>query len=254
MNLQAASTDGVALSWSAPPDPRGIVIHVPAFGQTKEQASEVLDEFVARGFAAIAIDAYQHGARGTEDREAITQRVFANFRREMWTIIGETALDLPRVVEWSRQVFGATLQLHLTGLSMGGDVVVAAAPLIEEVATINAVIATPDWRRPGMRDLTTDALIEQGNPDPKARLLFCSLNPVDHFERYRGLKTHFIVGDADTHVPPVAADRFAASVNAGTREKWVSVTRRPSLKHLDFLSYPWVGDLDFTASEKGGLT
>ena len=125
---------GVPLCWLAPPRPSAIAIHVPAFGQAKEQASGVLDHLVARGFAAIAIDAYQHGERGTEDRDTITRRVFANFRREMWTILGETALDLPSVAEWAWKTFGASLSLHLTGLSMGGDVVVAAAPLIERLA------------------------------------------------------------------------------------------------------------------------
>lgn len=126
--------DGVPLCWRSPARPTAIAIHVPAFGQAKEQATDVLDYLSGRGFASIAIDAFQHGERGHENREQISKRVFASFRRSMWTIIGMTALDMPSVAEWARGHFGSQLPLHLTGLSMGGDTIIAAAPLIDGVA------------------------------------------------------------------------------------------------------------------------
>src|SRR3569832_2863691 len=161
--------DGVPLLWRSPSTPKAVVIHVPAFGQTKQETGPLLDFLEASGFAAVVIDAFQHGERVYgENREAITRRVFANFRQHMWTIIGMTALDLPSVSQWARQRFGPQMPLHLTGLSMGGDIVVAASPLIDAVSGINAVIATPDWTRPGMRDLMTENLVEQGSPDARA--------------------------------------------------------------------------------------
>jgi len=237
--------DGVPIVWRAPDAPTAILVHVPAFGQTKERALPILDHAQSLGFAAIALDAYQHGARGTEDRAALAERVFGNFRREMWTIIGETALDVPRVVEWARSQLGADLPVHLTGLSMGGDVVVAAAPSIERVRSVNAVIATPDWERPGMRDIATDEIVPQGSPDAKAQFFFDALQPLSHPERYRDLLTHFIVGELDRHVPAEAAHRFRTIVNQGREPGPVRITEKRGLAHLDFVALIWIDDLIF---------
>ncbi len=244
--MKTAVVDGIPVCWLPPKDrAEAILIHVPAFGQAKEGARPVLEFAAARGFMAVAFDAYQHGARGSEEREAMTRRVFASFRREMWTIIGETALDLPRVATWARQHSGA-LPLHLTGLSMGGDAVVAAAPLIERVASVNAVVATPDWTRPGMRDIATGEPVPPGAPDPKAQVFFDALEPLRHPGRYTGLRIHFINGASDTHVPPEAARRFRDAVNGLGRAGPVRVTEKPGLGHLDFVDpHVWLADLQF---------
>ncbi len=239
------TVDGVPLLWNAPESPTAILIHVPAFGQPKERAQPVLDYALARSFAALAIDSYQQGARGSEDRDALTRRVFGNFRREMWTILGETTLDVPRIAAWARARFGATLPIHLTGLSAGGDIVVAAAPLVERVASVNAVIATPDWTRPGMRDIGSGELIPPGVPDAKAQLFFDHLQPVAYPARYRQLRVHFIVGENDTHVPPEAAFRFQALVNEGRGTFPIRVTQKPGMAHLDFVAGTWIEDLRF---------
>lgn len=238
------TVNGVPLYWRCPPTPTAIAIHVPAFGQTKEQAVDVLTFLYGTGFAAIVIDPFQHGERGSEDREQLSRRVFSNFRRSMWTIIGMTALDVPSVAQWARDSWGSQLPVHLSGLSMGGDTVIAAAPLIDGVASVNAVIATPDWTRPGMRDLSSGKLIEQGAPDARAKLLYDALNPLTHCDRYHNLPIRFIVGDPDTHVPAEAAARFAALANE--RGGRVSVVTKPGLSHLDFVKREWWHDLDFS--------
>ncbi len=244
MDLSRELVDGIPLLWVAPPVAGGLLIHVPAFGQAKEAATPVLEAAVSRGLIAVAIDAYQHGERGTEDRETLTRRVFSNFRREMWTIIGETVLDMPRVATWARARFGSDLKLHLTGLSMGGDVAVAAAPLFDAIASVNAVIATPDWQRPGMRDLKTDELVDQGEPDAKAMLFFDVLEPLSHADRYTGLPIHFINGAADRHVPPDGARRFKALV--GEAHNSIVITEKPEMGHLDFIDpKTWLNDLKF---------
>lgn len=238
--------DGIPICWREPlTRPSAILIHVPAFGQAKEGAIPVLEFAAAKGFVAVSLDPYQHGARGAEDREALTRRVFANFRREMWTIIGETAFDVPRVGEWARGRF-SVLPVHLTGLSMGGDTVVAAAPLVEGVVSVNAIIATPDWTRPGMRNLKTGALVPPGTPDPKARFFFDALEPLHHTGRYAGLPVHFINGAADTHVPPEAARRFGDAVNGSNPHGPISIIEKPGKGHLDFIDpQVWLGDLQF---------
>lgn len=237
------SVDGVPLLWRCPPAPTAIAIHVPAFGQTKEHAVDVLDFLCNRGFVFVALDAFQHGERGVEDRGQISQRVFSSFRRSMWTIIGMTALDLPSIAEWARNSFGPQLPVHLTGLSMGGDIAIAAAPLIEGVASVNTVVATPDWTRPGMRDIASGELIEQGLPDARAKLLFDALSPMKHLGHYRDLAMKFIVGEMDRHVPAEAALRFAALVNEDGGQ--VSVLVKAGFSHLDFIGREWWRDFDF---------
>lgn len=240
MDLLRETVDDIPLVWTAPPVADGLLVHVPAFGQTKEATAPILQKAASLGLVAMAIDAYQHGERGHENREALTRRVFSNFRRNMWTIIGETALDIPRVVAWARRTFAPDLKLHLTGLSMGGDVVIAAAPLVDMVASVNAVVATPDWQRPGMRDLGTGELIDQGEPDPKARLFFEALEPLHHIDHYRTLPIHFINGAEDRHVPPDGARRFKTLVGAAT----IMITEKPGLGHLDFIDpKSWLDDL-----------
>lgn len=241
MSLSHELVDGIPLVWSAPASPAGLLVHIPAFGQAKEAASPIVDRATSLGFVGIVLDAYQHGERGTEDREALTRRVFSNFRRNMWTILGETTLDVPRVVAWARRRFGSDLGLHLTGLSMGGDVAVAAAPFIDGVASVNAVVATPDWQRPGMRDIGSGELIDQGEPDPKARLFFEALDPLHHADRYKALPIHFINGAADRHVPPDGARRFKALLGEANN---IVITEKPGQGHLDFVDpNVWIGDL-----------
>ncbi len=53
-NPETQFIDGVPALWRAPGAPSAILVHVPAFGQTKEQAQLVLDHALAAGFAAIA--------------------------------------------------------------------------------------------------------------------------------------------------------------------------------------------------------
>lgn len=154
-----------------------------------------------------------------------------------------TALDLPSIAEWAHTAIGARLPVHLTGLSMGGDTVVAAAPSIDGVAGINAVIATPDWPRPEMRDISSGELIEQGPPDRRAQLLYDALNPITHHARYRDLPTRFIVGEVGTHVPAEAASRFAALVNEDDGR--VSVIIKPDLS--EWLHTDWRRASDLAA-------
>jgi uncharacterized protein len=224
-------------------EPHAIVIHVPAFSQAKEQAEPILKRLVDAGYIAIGIDAYQHGERGREGRDELTARVFGNFRREMWTILGETIFDIPRVALWARKRFGQ-LPIHLMGLSMGGDAVVAAAPMVPNTQSVDAVIATPDWKRPGMRDIQTGKVVPSGEPDAKARLFYGALEPLTHLDRYGTVPVHFILGGDDTHVPPDGAHRFRAQLRDLGRGNAITITELAGKRHLDFVTPElWLDDL-----------
>jgi hypothetical protein len=107
-----------------------------------------------------------------------------------------------------------------------------ADPRIDRVA---ALVATPDWSRPGMQTLGEDhVLLDQ--PDRYAQWFFDALNPVTHLDAYeRDVALAFLCGAADLHVPAVAASRFRTALcdrdpHAADR---VRVELYEGLVHLD---------------------
>lgn len=129
-----------------------LVLLLPNFSGTKDQLTPMLEELAGAGFVALSFDPWQHGERGTESRDEMLARVFGAFRRHMWPILDQTTLDGLRVVDWAVSTFGADVTRG-GGLSMGGDVAVALAGLDRRVCRVAAVVATPDWLRPGMHDV-----------------------------------------------------------------------------------------------------
>ena len=134
----------------------------------KEQCDRYLLELAERGFFAVSFDTWQHGQRGIEQRADLVKRVFANFRRSMWPNLGTVHLDASRVIDWAQAKFGLTGNVSIGGLSMGGDIAVAAAGLDHRVNCVTAIIATPDRLRPGMLDASGKA-IDQGSPEVYAQ-------------------------------------------------------------------------------------
>jgi fermentation-respiration switch protein FrsA (DUF1100 family) len=123
------------------------------------------------------------------------------------------------------------------GFSMGGDIAVALAGIDHRVSRVAALGSTPDWARPGMRNLDgSGALIDQGTPSPYGRWLYDQLDPVTHLERYaHGPAILFEHGGDDDHVPVENAHRFAAALAGQNPAAGKNVTVRVSdgLAHVD---------------------
>ena len=52
---------------------------------------------------------------------------------------------------------------------MGGDISVALAGIDHRIIRVAAIVATPDWTRPGMRDVRgSGEILPQGEPDAYA--------------------------------------------------------------------------------------
>ena len=75
-----------------------------------------LQELAQIGRVAVSFDPFQHGARRIESQEALRSRE--------------------------------------AGLSLGGDISLAAAGMARRVAAVATGIATPDWLRPGFQWVT----------------------------------------------------------------------------------------------------
>jgi fermentation-respiration switch protein FrsA (DUF1100 family) len=128
------------------------------------------------------------------------------------------------------------------GVSMGGDIAVALAGADHRVGRVAAIVATPDWTRPGMHDLTDpETVLPQPEPDRYARWFYDRLDPLSHLDRYaHGPAIAFECGADDTHVPPDGALRFYDALRARYPQHTgqVRVRLRPGLGHLDTARHP----------------
>lgn len=216
---------------------RQLIIFLPHLCGTKEQVAGLLEELAADGFVALSFDPWQHGERGTESREDMVHRVFGAFRRHMWPILGQTTLDTLRIIDWAIATLGVEPAVRIGGLSMGGDIAVAAAGLDYRVQRVAAVVATPDWLRPGMHDaFKPDTLVDQGTPDAYAQYFYDQLNPLTHLARYAHVpEITFYCGEKDTHVPADGALRFQDALRQlyPSSANSVSVQAIPGLTHMD---------------------
>jgi dienelactone hydrolase len=206
---------------------RKFVLWIPYFTGRKEDMEGHLRTLAARGYHALSYDPWQHGARAVENPQAMQARVFGNFRRYMWPILGQTAIDALRILDWAADTWDLGPDSAAGGISMGGDVAVTVAGLDRRVACAAAIASTPDWNRPGM-----DAA--PGQADAYARLFCETLNPLTHLDRYRHTPAiDFECGAEDRHVPPDGATRFQKAARGIYREcpDRIRVTLHPGVGH-----------------------
>lgn len=213
------------------PDPAldrsSLVIWLAGFGGTKESCEPQLRDLAALGFTALSFDAWQHGARRIESGEELRTRVRDNIRRWFWPILYRTARDAVAVLDWSEYRLGLRGAVGIGGVSMGGDIAVAAAGLDRRIAAVSAVIATPDWLRPGSWE-------PPGVPDTKAWRAYRDGNPLSHLDRYAHCPAlAFECGDEDGQVPPDGAERFCAALAATYRDcpDRLRITRHAGVGH-----------------------
>lgn len=211
-------------------DRHRLAVWLPYFTGTKEAMAPTLERLAGLGFTAVSLDPWQHGERGTESGEQLGERVFAHFRQGMWPILGQTTLDAIHVVDWALSRFDLDSDVVAGGLSMGGDISVALAGADHRVTRVAAIVATPDWTRPGMTRLDDPSvLIDQGEPSGYAAWLYESLDPITHLESFaHGPAIRFDLGAEDTHVPPHSAAEFVDGLRAvvpGAAARMVVVAR-----------------------------
>lgn len=236
--------DGIPVVWIPPDNQDGdarVALWLPWLSGTKEAAIPFLRELAGRGFTAVSFDPWQHGERGTETAEQLFGRVFGDFRRHMWPILGQTTLDALRVADWAAAEFGAR-DVAAGGVSMGGDIAVALAGIDQRINRVAAIVATPDWTRPGMRDLRDPSrVLPQGEPDAYAQWFYNHLDPLSHLSHYAHAPAiAFECGADDTHVPPDGALRFrdALAKDYPNAAGGVRVTLHPGTGHMDSAQKP----------------
>lgn len=238
--LNSTWIDHIPAVWLEPRSPqpsRRLVIFLTGLSGSKESVTPYLTDLAKAGFFALSFDAWEHGERTSLPSKQVGARTFGNFRRYMWVNIGQTALDTLRVIDWAIANLGVEARVCMGGLSMGGDISIAAAGIDPRIRRVGAVVATPDWLRPGMMDLMDKArgLLPTGTPDAYARKFYELFNPITHLSHYaHAPEIHFVNGEKDDHVPPEAALRFKSALaelypQAGEN---VSIDLLPGLDHF----------------------
>jgi dienelactone hydrolase len=231
--------DHIPILWFDPQvrrSTRRLIIFLTGLTGTKESMTPNLQDLAVAGFVALSFDPWQHGERGTESQAEIATRVFGNFRRHMWPILGQTTLDTLRVIDWAIATLDVEPQVTMGGVSMGGDIAVAAAGIDHRIERVAAIVATPDWLRPGMQEiLNPGTLLPPGVPDAYAQYFYDHLNPLTHLNAYaHGPEINFVCGEKDTHVPPDGALRFQSALRAAypSAADRVQVNLIPGMGHI----------------------
>lgn len=224
-----ASVEGIPILVIAPKETkaRPLVIWLTGFSGQKESVEAHLREFAKQGFVALSFDPHQHGERRIESREELVKRVRGNIRRHFWPILARTAEETPKVIDWAIKTLGVRPEVGMGGISMGGDIAVAAAGVDRRISVVSACIATPDWLRPGSFE-------PPGEPDTAAQADYDRRNPLTHLQLYAHRPAiAFQSGAADKQVPPDGGTRFVTALKplyAGVAERLV-VNLEPDVPH-----------------------
>ncbi len=228
--MHTAQVGDIPLLWLEPagvPSSRRLVIWLTGFSGDKDSMLPYLEDLAQAGFVALSFDPHQHGERRIETLEQLRERVRHNIRRWFWPILYQTACDVSTVLDWCTDHLQVAPACGVGGISMGGDIAVAAAGLDPRIAAVSAGIATPDWMRPGSFE-------PPGRPDNRAWVAYNAGNPLTHPERYRHCPAlDFECGAEDQQVPADGATRFAAllaDTYAPTPER-LQVHLHPDIAH-----------------------
>lgn len=243
--LKEAVVADIPVLWAEPvtPSARKLVIWLPGFSGSKEGVRNNLLDLASAGFVGMSFDPCQHGVRRIESVEALRARVRGNIRRYFWPILAQTAEETPQIIDWAVRTLGVAPLAGMGGISMGGDIAVAAAGVDQRIQAVVAGIATADWLRPGSFE-------PPGEPNAVAQACYDQRNPLTHLELYRHRPAiSFQCGAQDRQVPPDGAQRFVAALHAiyAEQPERLEVFCQPDTPHK-FTEVMWQNGLRWFAS------
>jgi uncharacterized protein len=213
----------------APKETKGrhLVIWLTGFSGSKESVEPQLRELAKHGYVALSFDPYQHGERRIEPNPELVTRVRGNIRRYFWPILAKSAEEVPGLIDWAIKTYGVRKDVGIGGVSMGGDISVAAAGVDKRIKVVSAVVATPDWMRPGSFE-------PPGSPDAAAQADYDRRNPLTHLEAYKHRPwIAFQSGADDRQVPPDGGQRFVEALKPiyGKHTDRLVVNLQPGTPH-----------------------
>jgi len=234
--LHTADLGDIPLLWAEPAGEgsRALILWLHAFSWSKEDVEPQLIDLASRGFVALSWDLPQHGTRSLETRDDIKRRVRSDLRRHFWPILAQGADEAPRIIDWALAHLDIQPQIAIGGISMGGDIAVAAAGIDRRIDRVAVALATPDWLRPGSHE-------PQGTASETEWDWYRRFNPLtnpDHYAHRPAIA--FACGADDRQVPPEGADVFVRALRglyADCPER-LAVAREPETAHK-FTPWMW---------------
>jgi dienelactone hydrolase len=195
-------------------------IFLSGLSGTKEHLKKYLPHITSRGYLGVVFDNWAHGERAPLKADGaqlttreLADRAFSNMYRCGWPILGQTVLDVTKVIDWFIANMGVSKNVVMGGVSMGGDISIAAAGVDERIIRIAPFVTTPDWLRPGMHSLFDGSLMDPGKPDSYSQFFYDHFCPMINLSRYaRGVPMLMVLGENDKHIPPENAERFKATL------------------------------------------
>ena len=208
----------IPVRWEEPAQgqKRKLVIWLPGFTADKETVQTYLTQLAEAGFVALSFDPVDHGERsriGTEaeiepDSGSFIAQTDGKLYRHFWSIEAETAAEVPHIIDWAISHLGVEPLIGMGGISMGGDIAVAAAGLDQRIAVVAACISTPDWLKPG-------SMYELSAPNPTVQAQYERYNPLTNLTNYQHCPAiSFQCSAADPMVPPDGAIRFVRALTS----------------------------------------
>jgi len=216
-NLSKASThvDHIPLLWVIPNEQQQstrLAIWLPFGTGTKEDTLPYLEQLASAGFLSMSFDPWQHGERGTgETPEQMFATAMGDFPNTIWPILGQSSLDVLKIIDWALATFAIKPPVCIGGVSLGGDIAVAAAGIDSRIGVVSSINATPDWLRPGMH--ARGQPVQFGIVGAYAQFFYENIDPLTNLSSYAHCPAiAFECGAEDDHVPPDGALRFQAAL------------------------------------------
>jgi dienelactone hydrolase len=214
--MPTITVEGIPVIWEEPAqaNQRKLIIWLPGLTGSKEGMHVYLRELAAAGYVAISFDPVDHGARSRISEQAIVDSTDGSFRipetghmyRHFWSLVTETAEEVPTIIDWAVAELGVAPAVGMGGISMGGNITMAAAALDRRIGVVVAAIAEADWLRPG-------STIPLSAPNASVQACFDRYNPLTNLARYQHCPAlFFLCGAEDTMIPPGGAQRFVRAI------------------------------------------
>ena len=207
---------GLPVLWEEPAHAveRKLVIWLPGFTGANEEMRGYLRELAAAGYVALSFDPVDHGERSRFGADEAVDHADGGFRdpasgkiyRHFWAIVAETAAEVPALIDWAVATLGVAPAVGIGGISMGGNIAIAAAAHDRRIVAVATGLAEADWLRPG-------STIPLSAPNAYIQSCYERFDPLANLARYRHCPALLLQCGADDQlIPSGGARRFVQAL------------------------------------------
>lgn len=214
--MPTTTVTNIPVVWEEPGggNERKLVIWLPGFTDSKDSMQLYLRELAAAGYLALSFDPVDHGARSrlaTGDAldpatGSFVDPATGKLYRHFWTIVAETAIEVPRLIDWASSELGVASAVGVGGISMGANIAVVATALDRRIVALATALPETDWLRPG-------SSIPLSAPNTSIQAHYDHYNPLTNLDHYQHCPAMlFQCGAEDPLIPADGAQRFVEAL------------------------------------------